>query len=204
MDEYYNNSEMSKKSKEQQAVVKKFTAPSDSSDISVKTETVTKSVFKNFFAADLPTVWDSVLVEVIAPWLKRGLLDTIISSATTWLYEGQRPSESVTTWSSKTEATDYNAVSKNKSLSVSTTTKIIDPSTVIFKTWAKAEVKLSQFRESLGQYSCVSIGDWCDLCGVDCDYPAYNYGWTNLEKAQILPCSEGFYISFPAAKPLSR
>lgn len=211
MDEYVNNSEVSKKKLEEQKMIKKkFSAPSSvvKDGLAKTEESLAKSFFRSLFTEDLNTVGNVILQDVIKPWLMNGLFDVIVNGARTWIFG--KGSGQVTTNTIYANPTGYVDYSKPKQLSSGQTvknepkTKMLNPATVPFNNRGAAEVALASMKEMLGLYSQVSIGDFCDLCGIDCEFTSYNYGWTNLDSATIQPDRDGYHILFPAAKPISQ
>lgn len=207
--EYPNNSEMSKqKLEEQKLVKKKFSAPSSTiKDSIVKTsESATKSFFRSLFTEDLDTVWDVILSDVIKPWLMNGLFDVIVNGARTWIFgkgSAQVTANPHTGYIDYSKPSSAQVITSGKSNRQETKTKMMNPSLVPFNNRGAAEVALANMREMIGLYNQVSIGDFCDLCGIDCEFTCYNYGWTNLDTATIQPDRDGYHILFPAAKPIS-
>ena len=208
MAEYPSNSEMSKKKLEEQALVKKkFAAPSSTikSSIVKKDESTTSSFFKSLFTEDLETVGEVILTDVVKPWLMNGLFDVIVNGARTWIF-GKGSTQTTANplgYYDYSKPASAQVISSSKSQKTETKTKMLNPSTVPFNNRGAAEVALANMREMISVYGQVSIGDFCDLCGLDCEFTCYNYGWTNLDNATIQPDRDGYHILFPQSKPVS-
>lgn len=204
--DYPNNSEMAKKNEKELEPQKKFTAPSSVSE-SLNKESIVQSVFKDFFAEDLHTVAHTVLKDVIRPWLLNGIFEMIVNGARTWIFgaNGTPTSNSITApQSSYIDYTQPAKLTDGKTQSQNTKTKIFNPSSQSFSNRGAAELVLSNMKNAIKLYDSVNVGDFCDLCGIDCDFTCYNYGWTNLDSAAVIPDRNGYHIQFPPAKPIER
>ena len=195
--DYPNNSEMSKKNKGELEPQKKFTAPSEVS------ESLNK-VFSVLFAEDGKTVLEVVLKEVVRPWLLNGLFEVIVNGARTWIFgRGGAPTSAIT--APQSVYVDYTKPAQiTDGKQTQTKTKIFNPSSQSFSNRGAAELVLSNMRNAIKLYDSVNVGDFCDLCGIDCDFTCYNYGWTNLDSAAVIPDRNGYHIQFPPAKPIER
>ena len=60
-----------------------------------------------------------------------------------------------------------------------------------------AEQVLDNLIDMTREYGSASVGDFCDLVGVDNNFTDYKYGWTNLSKTTITRTRDGYIIDFP-------
>ena len=135
-----------------------------------------------------------------------GLFDVIVNGARTWIFgkgSAQVSTAAHTGYFDYSKPASAQLISSGKSTRVDVKSKMMNPSLVPFNNRGAAEVALANMKEMVSVYSQVSIGDFCDLCGIDCEFTSYNYGWTNLDSATIQPDRDGYHILFPAAKPIS-
>lgn len=65
-----------------------------------------------------------------------------------------------------------------------------------------AEQVLDNLIEMTQEYGSASVGDFCDLVGVDNNFTDYKYGWTNLSHTTISRTREGYIIDFPKPNKL--
>lgn len=60
-----------------------------------------------------------------------------------------------------------------------------------------AEQVLDNMIDLTREYGQASIGDFCDLVGVDNNFTDYKYGWTDLTRTTISRTRDGYIINFP-------
>ena len=60
-----------------------------------------------------------------------------------------------------------------------------------------AEQVLDNMIDLTREYGQVSVGDFCDLVGVDNNFTDYKYGWTDLTRVTISRTRDGYIINFP-------
>ena len=62
---------------------------------------------------------------------------------------------------------------------------------------ADAEQVLDNLIDITREYKAASVGDFCDLVGVDTNFTDYKYGWTDLTQTKISRTRDGYIINFP-------
>lgn len=62
---------------------------------------------------------------------------------------------------------------------------------------ADAEHVLDTMIDITREYGAASVGDFCDLVGVDNNFTDYKYGWTDLTKVTVSRTRDGYIINFP-------
>ena len=62
---------------------------------------------------------------------------------------------------------------------------------------ADAEQVLDNLIDLTKEYGSASVGDFCDLVGVDSNFTDYKYGWSNLAKTTVSRTRHGYIINFP-------
>lgn len=60
-----------------------------------------------------------------------------------------------------------------------------------------AEQVLDNLIDLTREYGQVSIGDFCDLVGIDHNFTDYRYGWSDLARTTISRTRDGYIINFP-------
>lgn len=69
---------------------------------------------------------------------------------------------------------------------------------VTFGTRQDAEDALTTMKKVLKDYGIVSLADARDIAGVSSmSYISTKYGWTSLDKAEIMPFGDGYFIKLP-------
>ena len=67
---------------------------------------------------------------------------------------------------------------------------------------ADAEHVLDTMIDMTREYGAASVGDFCDLVGVDNNFTDYKYGWTDLTKVTVSRTRNGYVINFPSPTKL--
>ena len=62
---------------------------------------------------------------------------------------------------------------------------------------ADAEHVLDTMIDITREYGAASVGDFCDLVGVDNNFTDYKYGWTDLTRVTVSRTRNGYVINFP-------
>lgn len=62
---------------------------------------------------------------------------------------------------------------------------------------ADAEQVLDNLIDITREYGQASVGDFCDLVGVDNNFTDYKYGWTDLTRTTVSRTRDGYIINFP-------
>lgn len=73
---------------------------------------------------------------------------------------------------------------------------------IIFDTKGEAETVLCNMVDLIEDYGQVTVHDFFDLVGEDCDYTEDKYGWTNLRTAYVERGRGGWYINLPRARAI--
>lgn len=76
----------------------------------------------------------------------------------------------------------------------------MDYSQYEFNNRKDAETVLNNMNDILSEYDCVTVADFCDLCGLTCDYKDHKIGWTDLSCSKVYVNRSGTYsILLPQA-----
>lgn len=73
---------------------------------------------------------------------------------------------------------------------------------VIIGTRSEAENVLSLLVEQIDQYDMATVADFYDLVGISTDFSDNKYGWTNLNRAEVVHTRDGYIIRLPRPYPL--
>ena len=73
---------------------------------------------------------------------------------------------------------------------------------ITMNTRSDAEQVLDNLIDITREYGQASVGDFCDLVGVDNSFTDYKYGWTDLTRTTISRTRDGYIINFPTPSKL--
>lgn len=77
-----------------------------------------------------------------------------------------------------------------------------DDADLIFESRGEADMVLNELRLELRKYGLVRVGDLYDMAGLTAPYTANDYGWTNLDRADVMRIRDGWIIQLPKPIPL--
>lgn len=156
-----------------------------------------------FIAEDASNVGNFILMDVIVPSIKKAFYEGITGALDMLLYGGRGGGGKRPT-ADKVSYRDYNGVSRRDERSYNTTRTASGYSydDIIVDTRGEAEAVLMRLDEVMETYDQVRVADLYDLVGITGNYTDNNYGWTNIQNAQVVRVRDGYKIKMPRAIPL--
>lgn len=79
---------------------------------------------------------------------------------------------------------------------------VVDYDDVTFESRGDAEKVLQAMDDIMAEYGLVRVADLYDLAGLSCDYLGMDYGWTNIQSAQVVRDRGEYVIKMPRAIPI--
>lgn len=156
-----------------------------------------------FISDDISNVKEHILLDVLAPAIKKALYDAVVNSLDMVLYGGRRNKRST---ADRVSYRDYSSVSRDeRSYNRTRTTTGYSYDDVVLYTRGDAEAVLTRMDEIMEQYDVVRVADLYDLVGITGEHTDNKYGWTNIRNAEVVSLRDGTYtIKMPRAVPLPR
>ena len=156
-----------------------------------------------FLSEDIANVKEYILYDVLAPIIKRGFYDLIVSSLDITLFGGRGQNGKRPT-ADKVSYRDYNSMSRRDDRDGrSRTTSGYSYDDIILESRGEAEAVLSRLDEIMEEYQIVRVADLYDLVGITGEHTDNKYGWTNIRNAEIERLRDGGYrIKMPRALPI--
>jgi len=68
---------------------------------------------------------------------------------------------------------------------------------IIFDSRTDANYTLDQMKLLVKHYGSINMADVYDLVGLDAPYMANKYGWTSIDKAEVIQRQDGYFIKLP-------
>lgn len=154
-----------------------------------------------FISEDIANVKDYILLDVLAPAIKKAFYDIVVNSLDMTLFGGRGGKRST---ADKISYKDYNSVSRrdDRTYSRSRTSSGYSYDDIILETRGEAEAVLSRMDEIMEEYEIVRVADLYDLVGVTGEHTDNKYGWTNIRNAEIERVRDGYRIKMPRALPI--
>lgn len=159
----------------------------------------------SFISDDAVSIKDYIVDEFLIPLVQKTICDIFEEIPKTIFYgkSGRRRSSnsdrvSYTKYSS-TRDRDRDYRDRDRDRYNDRRTDIFDSTDIIFDSRGEAEKVLAVMDEIMQEYEIVRVADLYDLAGVSCDFPANDYGWTNIRNARVVHVRDGWVIEMPRA-----
>lgn len=211
MDEYPNNSNAyraqstlnkpldSPKTEENEVVTPVGTTPAIA-----KKKTVGDKAKSLLFKEDVKSVARYIFKDILVPALKKTFVAMVNNGTNMMVYGDQRgyDDRDRNYRGSRTSYQDYYDRDRDydyrgRNQRIVTPTYAYDE--VIFPSRGEAEEARRRMRDHIARKGVVSVAYMYALAGWSYDYTAEYYGWRNLDFAEIVPLSSGYYLKLPKA-----
>lgn len=160
----------------------------------VKKQPAYKRFFGSIIQEDGATIKDYILMDIVIPAIKRGIIDTIDMMLNG---NGRRSDKSST----------RSTVSYRNYFDNGNTTRTISSGynydDIILSNRAEAERVLASMDDLIESYGVISVADYYDLVDVASQYTDNHYGWTDIRNARVVRVSNGYMIKMPKALPIN-
>lgn len=153
-----------------------------------------------FIAEDAKNVKSYVILDVLVPAIKDAVYNIICDSA--GMIFGKpirgRGSSTISTRDNYTKYWD----GRDRSYQPARPRTAFDYEDLTFESRIDAETVLNELRLEIHNYGLVSVANAYDLSGKTAPHTYHNYGWTSLERAEVMRVRDGWIIQFPKPLPL--
>lgn len=214
MDNYPNNSDayrnrstlngtMPAPAGDQKAIEEKEeVTPVVSAPAAVKKKTTKDKAKSLLFKEDLTSVGHYVFHEILVPAFKKMFVSMISNGANMMIYgESRGYSDRDQDYrGSRSSYSDYYDRDYRTSRRPSAPTYSYDE--IVFQSRGEAEEARRRMREHIQRKGKVSVAYMYQLAEWNYDYTAEYYGWRNLDYAEIVPVSAGYWLKLPRAVEL--
>lgn len=211
MDEYPNNSNayraqstLNKPLDSQNTEEKEVVTPVGTTPAIAKKKTVGDKAKTLFFKEDVKSVARYIFKDILVPALKKTFVAMVNNGTNMMVYGDQRgyDDRDRNYRGSRTSYQDYYDRDRDydyrgRNQRIVTPTYAYDE--VIFPSRGEAEEARRRMRDHIARKGVVSVAYMYALAGWSYDYTAEYYGWRNLDFAEIVPLSSGYYLKLPKA-----
>lgn len=166
----------------------------------IKKKNVKRKLTDIFVSEDVSNVKNYVIMDVLVPAVKKAISDIVTNGIDMILYgETGRSKKSS---SGNISYRDYYS-KKDEDRRYGTSRRYgYSYDDIILDTRAEAEDVLRAMDGILDTYGVISVADYYDLVGVDCNYTDNRYGWMNIRNASIESVRDGYIIKMPKVSPI--
>ncbi len=154
-----------------------------------------------FIPEDVADVKNYIIMDVLVPAAKKAISDTIDM----FLY-GETGYTRKKSSSSRVSYGRYyeDKARENKIKSSYETKSGYEFENIILQSRGEAEAVLEQLDELISQYGIISVSDLYETVGITGNYTDNKYGWTSIERAQVVRLRTGEYLlKMPRALPIN-
>lgn len=174
--------------------------------VTTKKKSLGQRFAETFIKSDVEDVKSYILFDLIVPAIVDTFRDTINGAVDMFLYGGSgRGRNRSSTYSRNRTYTSYqryydedprNRRRESDAPRRRAAGKDFDTE-IVLESRMEAEEVLDQLLSIIDEYGSVDVGDFYSLVGLDSDWTARKYGWTELGSAKVLRIREGYVISLP-------
>ena len=198
MEEYTSNSDKSKEQRTEDKNIEKVA----SGHLKSKKNSGLKKFADVFISDDVNSVKSYILMDVIIPAIKRGIVDAIniILYGDTSRSKKSSPASKVSYRSYYESENDYR---RDDRISTNRNRNRIDYDEVLFDTRGEAETVLDRMYDILREYGIVSVSDFYEISDIPNDnYMLNRYGWNDLSGTKVARTRDGYIITLTKARPI--
>jgi len=156
-----------------------------------------------FIQEDVQKVKSYILMDVLAPALKKAISDIVTNGIDMILYGETGRTKKSGTASKVSYRSYYDRQDERRDYGSIRTRTGYDYDDIVLDNRGEAEEVLSRMDELISTYGLVSVADFYDLVGVTGNYTDNKYGWTNIRSASVVRVRDGYMIKLPRALPLN-
>lgn len=200
MEEYKPNS---CKYKEEQLVSEKKVDKVVSGSVKARKKSEIQKFADVFIQEDVQKVKSYILMDVLAPAVKKAISDIVTNGIDMILYGETGRTKKSGSASKVSYRSYYDRQDERRDYASNRTRTGYDYDNIILDNRGEAEEVLSRMDELISTYGLVSVADFYDLVGVTGNYTDNKYGWTNIRNASVVRAYDGYMIKLPRALPLN-
>lgn len=195
MEDYRPNSHRSKEESNNLPVEKKKVQPVVKGKVVKKTNNVRK-LTDIFVSEDAKNIKSYVLMDVLVPAVKKAISDIVTNGIDMILYgeSGRSKKRSTGDYVSYNRYSSSDSRDRDRDYSGSSRYSYDD---IVFENRRDAEEVLDELYKILNKYHIVSVADLYDLVDMSGNYTDYNYGWNNLNGADVIHTRDGYILKLP-------
>lgn len=201
MEEYVSNSHKSKEEaakKPEKRVEKAVTG-----NVKPRKKGEMQKLADVFISEDVANVKSYVIMDVLIPAIKKAISDIVTNGIDMILYGETGRSRKSSPGSKVSYRSYYERDRDRPERRESRGRGVYDYDEYALDTRGEAEDVLSRMDDLIASYGTVSVADYYDLLGVEGDYTANKYGWTNIRNARVVHARDGYLIKLPRPMPLT-
>lgn len=212
MDEYPNNSNayraqstLNKPIDAPEENEKEVVTPVGTTPAIAKKKTVKDKAKLLLFKEDAKSVARYIFRDILVPALKKTFVAMVNTGTNMMVYgDGRGYDDRDRNYrGSRSSYQDYYDKDRDYDYRGQSNQRIVTPTyaydEVIFASRGEAEEARRRMRDHIARKGAVSVAYMYALAGWSYDYTAEYYGWRNLDFAEIVPLSSGYYLKLPRA-----
>lgn len=201
MEDYKSNSH---KSKQKESVPDKKVEKVINGKARAKKKSGVRKLTDIFVAEDVNDVKSYILLDVLAPAVKKAISDIVVNGIDMLLY-GETGHSKKSSGGSKISYRSYydRRDDRRDDKYCPRTRSGYDYDDIILDSRGEAEEVLERMDDLIDNYGIVSVADLYDLVGINGNYTDNKYGWTDIRNASVQRTRDGYLLRLPKALSLN-
>jgi hypothetical protein len=152
-----------------------------------------------FIAEDVSAVKSHIIFDIVIPYIKKMLYDSLTGGAGMLIYGDSKPPVRN---NSPREFRSYEKDYERKNLRRPQKNTIYSCKDIYLESRRDAEAVLDQMDDLIEKYGYVSVADLYNMVGFTEEYTDYDYGWISISSAKVINSRDGYMLKLPRAMPL--
>lgn len=204
MNDYKPNSNRFKEEQREKEREKRVDKPVVTGRAVAKKPSTLRKITGEFISEDAKNVKSYVFGEVLIPAIKKAISDIVTDGIDIILYGESRKGGKRSTADRVSYRNYYDRDSRSSRDTGSSYNTAYSCDDIELDSRGEAEDVLARMDELMDVYGLVRVADFYDLVGItDNNYMSNKYGWTNIQKAEVMRLRNGKYmIKMPRAVPI--
>lgn len=203
--EYKPNSRLSKE-REREAAKQRENKKVVSGGVRTR-ENKSRKFLGTFIAGDKDSVWDTVLMDVLVPSLKKLISEGITTAADLFIYgetRGRSKSSDRVSYRRYYDDRDRerDRERRDSERRSGARSRRFDYDDLIFDTRGDAESVLDKMQDTIAEFGLVSVADMYDFADLSAPFTSHDYGWMSLRSAGVKRVHDGYILDLPKFMPL--
>lgn len=156
-----------------------------------------------FIKEDVTNVKNYVIEDIVIPTIRDTIWSVLTNSLEMFLYPGGSRKDRRRSNSDYVSYSRYSERDRRDSYRRDPEPRPrFDGEDLVFETRGDAEAVLREMDHMLNRYGLVRVGDLYDMADRTAPYTSNDYGWTSLNRVDVVRVRDGYILKLPKASPI--
>lgn len=203
MSEYTPNS--NKYKEEQKAAKEKRATKVVTNAVKTKKKSGIHKFADVFIKEDVANVKSYIIEDIVIPTIRDTIWSVLTNSLEMFLYPGgskRDRNRSYSDYVSYSRYSERDRDRRDRHRRDPEPRPRFDGEDLVFETRGDAEAVLREMDHMLNRYGLVRVGDLYDMADRTAPYTSNDYGWTSLNRVDVVRVRDGYILKLPKATPI--